>query len=187
MLVMLGFATLAVLEVFSMVSAAPAPAPPPSDVRPEPQPVAAIPLAAPARTDSCSGRDLRVRKQDLESGPGVAYGRLVLTNTGRRPCTVQGYPVIEGMLAGRIALRSEPAPAPDGGPGPLIPLKPEQSASAAYRQTLPGRPGCARYDRTQVVVPHTVSPFPLDGIGVPVCGYRVQALAGGAGATWIPS
>jgi hypothetical protein len=194
MLVMSACAVLAGLEIFRMAAAIPVPVPPPADVRPVPdpaaasaQPVAAPPRPAPARPDSCTVRELTVRRQDLAIGAGVAYGRLVVTNTGRRVCTVQGYPVIEAVRAGHVALRSEPVPVPGGGPGPLIPLPPEQSASAAYRHTLARPPGCPRFERTQVVVPHTPVPFPLAGVDARACGYRVQALTGGAGATWNPS
>lgn len=129
-------------------------------------------------------------KQDLQSDGGRFYGRLIVTNAGRRPCTIQGYAVIREIQADHVVLRSQAVSASADNSNPVVALKPKENASAAYSFTAADTPNCPRYERTQVILPHTRSAVPLNEIsskvplGLWVCQYRVQPFAQGVSATW---
>lgn len=151
---------------------------------------AAVPRDDPARPDSCPGKDLRVVKQDLQSDGGTFYGRLIVTNTGRQPCTIQGHAVIREIQADHVVLRSQAISASVDNANPMVALKPQQNASAVYSFTAADTPNCPRHERTEVILPHTKSAVPLNQIsskappGQQVCQYRVQPFAEGVSATW---
>lgn len=149
-----------------------------------------VPQDAPARLDSCSGKNLRVVKQDLQSDVGNLYGRLVVTNAGQQLCTIQGYPEVRRLRASQVVLRSQAVSISEDKSGPLIFLRPSQSASAAYSFTVADPPSCPRYDRTQVLLPHDTAPLLLSDIdskvrpGLWICRSRVQYFTEGVRATW---
>jgi hypothetical protein len=144
----------------------------------------------PARPDSCPGKDLRVVKQDMPSDGGTFYGRLIVTNTGRQSCTLQGHAVIREIQADHVVLRSQAISASVDNTNPMVSLRPKQNASAVYSFTAADSPNCPRHERTEVILPHTRSAVPLNQIssktppGQQVCQYRVQPFAEGVSATW---
>lgn len=148
--------------------------------------------AAPERAAFCSIRELRLTEQYLADGVDGRRGRLLVTNTGRRECSVQGFPKIESTRAGQVTARSRAVDVPAGSQGSPVLLAPGRSASAAFVYTVTGRPDCPRYDRLTVTLPHAEATLPLGEAGPRLrtgswaCGYRVQPFVDGLNAAWRP-
>jgi hypothetical protein len=81
-----------------------------------------------ASTD-CKVADLSLRLGGGDAAAGTSYRALVFTNKGNRTCTMQGFPGIS-YVAGDDGHQVGPAAYRNGEKGPVITLKPGDSAFA---------------------------------------------------------
>jgi hypothetical protein len=85
--------------------------------------------APPALSSQCTVADLTVSLRGEDGAMGIMYRGLVFTNTGRRTCTIQGFPGVS-FVAGEDGHQVGQAAAWVGGKGPEVTLKPGASATA---------------------------------------------------------
>lgn len=81
-----------------------------------------------ASTD-CKVADLSLRLGGGDAAAGTSYRALVFTNKGNRTCTIQGFPGVS-YVAGDDGHQVGPAAYRNGEKGPVITLKPGDSAFA---------------------------------------------------------
>ena len=77
----------------------------------------------------CKVADLKLSLRDGDATAGTFYRSLVFTNKGNRTCTIQGFPGVS-YVAGDDGHQVGPAAYRVGKKGPVITLKPGNSASA---------------------------------------------------------
>lgn len=90
------------------------------------------PATAPATPTSseCKVADLSLRLGGGDAAAGTAYRNLIFTNKGGRTCTIQGFAGVS-YVAGDDGHQVGPAAERIGEKGPVITLKPGESAFAA--------------------------------------------------------
>lgn len=81
------------------------------------------------RSADCKVADLTVSLSGEDGAMGTLYRGLVFTNTGRRTCTIQGFPGVS-FVAGDGGRQVGRAAAWVGPKGPVITLKPGMAATA---------------------------------------------------------
>lgn len=88
-------------------------------------------------TPVCALGDLDLSLGRSEGAAGTTYRALVFTNTGRVPCTVQGFPrvlLVAGTDRHQVGAPAEPV----GTVGPAVRLKADDSATAPVGFVNPG-------------------------------------------------
>ena len=107
------------------------PAPTTGQAQPTSTAQAAQPTPAPATPASteCKVADLSLRLGGGDAAAGTSYRALVFTNKSARTCTMQGFPGVS-YVAGDDGHQVGPAAYRTGSKGPVITLKPGDSAFA---------------------------------------------------------
>jgi hypothetical protein len=98
-----------------------------TDVPPNPPTTPRPPL--PATSIDCKVADLGGTLGESEGAAGTLYRALVFTNTGRRTCTIQGFPGVS-FVAGHDGLEVGDPAVRNGVKGPAVRLRPGSSAAA---------------------------------------------------------
>ncbi len=92
-------------------------------------PVAPPPAAQPADDGLCKSGDVKLSLGQGDSGAGSTFRPLLITNSGGKPCTIQGFPGVsyvagsDGHQVGKDAFR-------EGTKGNAVKLNPGQTAAA---------------------------------------------------------
>lgn len=102
----------------------------------------------------CEVTDLTVTLRGDDGAAGTIYRELVFTNTGRRTCTIQGFPGVS-FVGGDDGHQVGQAAAWDGQAGPVVKLRPRAEATAVL-----AFPNIDNYDPTDCV------PTPVRGMRV---------------------
>jgi Protein of unknown function (DUF4232) len=107
------------------------PAPLPNNSTPTSTAQAQPPTPAPATPASsdCKVADLNIHLGGGDAAAGTSYRALVFTNKGSRTCTIQGFAGVS-FVAGDDGHQVGPAAYRNGEKGPVITLKPGESANA---------------------------------------------------------
>ena len=101
---------------------------PPSTAQAE-QPPTSTGQGGVTNSAECKVADLKLSLRDGDAAAGTVYRSLVFTNKGSRTCTIQGFPGVS-YVAGDDGHQVGPAAYRVGKKGPVITLKPGNSASA---------------------------------------------------------
>ncbi|ROP38684.1 DUF4232 domain-containing protein [Saccharothrix texasensis] len=165
------------IVVDTTTSAAAAPVPPSSP----PATSAQDPATASGR---CTAAVLAGAVESTEAGAGNRYGKLVVTNNGAAPCTVNGYSGLQLLDAAGNALPTDLQRKPDPGPAPVT-LAPGAAAAANLHWTVVptgdepvDRPCQAEAAKAAAIPPDETQPMSLRwGLG-PVCaGGKIEISA----------
>jgi hypothetical protein len=116
-------------------------------------PVAAPPVQ-PADNGLCKSGDVKLSLGQGDAGAGSRYRPLLITNSGSKPCTVQGVPGVsyvagaDGHQVGKDAFR-------EGAKGNAVKLNPGQTAAADIQ-----------FVNVQNFDPGTCQPTPVKGLRI---------------------
>ncbi|MEU4446261.1 DUF4232 domain-containing protein [Actinosynnema sp. NPDC050801] len=141
-------------------------------VPPSSAPATAGQASAPVR---CTAAALAGAVQPGDAGAGNRYGKLVVTNNGAAPCTLNGYSGLQLLDAAGNPLPTDLQRTTDPGPAPLV-LAPGTAAAANLHWTVvptgdePVDAPCqAEAARAAAIPPDETEPMSLSwGLG-PVC------------------
>ncbi|WP_367132725.1 DUF4232 domain-containing protein [Saccharothrix sp. HUAS TT1] len=165
--------------------------PPPSSTTATPAapPPSSAPLTTPAQAvDPASGRCgadvLAASVEPSDAGAGNRYGKLVVTNNGGRPCTLNGYSGLQLLDASGEPVPTDLQRTPDPGPSPVV-LAPGSAAVANLHWTVVptgdepvDQPCQEEAARAAAIPPDETEPVDLQwGLG-PVCaGGKIEISA----------
>ncbi|MEU4738916.1 DUF4232 domain-containing protein [Actinosynnema sp. NPDC023658] len=107
---------------------------PVAPVPPSSAPTTPTQAATPA-SGRCTAAVLTAEVQPAEAGAGSRYGKLVVTNNGSTPCTLNGYSGLQLQDASGNALPTDLQRTPDPSPAPVV-LRPGTAAAANLRWTV---------------------------------------------------
>ncbi|MFI9010481.1 DUF4232 domain-containing protein [Actinosynnema sp. NPDC053489] len=156
-------------------------------------PAAPVPPSSPAPPTSaaatpasgrCSAAVLAGTVEPAEAGAGNRYGKLVVTNSGSTPCTLNGYSGLQLLDAAGNPVPTDLQRSPDPGPAPIL-LAPGRAAAANLHWTVVptgdepvDRPCQAEAARAAAIPPDETQPVDLRwGLG-PVCaGGKIEISA----------
>ncbi|XVS65064.1 DUF4232 domain-containing protein [Actinosynnema sp. CA-299493] len=139
--------------------------------------------AAPA-SGRCTAAVLAGAVEPTDSGAGNRYGKLVVTNNGAAPCTINGYSGLQLLDAAGNALPTDLQRQADPGPAPVT-LAPGKVAAANLHWTVVptgaepvDRPCQAEAAKAAAIPPDETEPMSLSwGLG-PVCaGGKIEISA----------
>jgi hypothetical protein len=139
--------------------------------------------SAPA-SGRCTAAVLAGAVESTEAGAGNRYGKLVVTNNGSAPCTVNGYSGLQLLDAAGNPVPTDLRRTPDPAPSPVV-LAPGKAAAANLHWTVVpsgdepvDRPCQAEAPRAAAIPPDETEPMSLRwGLG-PVCaGGKIEISA----------
>ncbi|MEU4763433.1 DUF4232 domain-containing protein [Actinosynnema sp. NPDC023794] len=156
-----------------------------SEVPPVPPSSTPVTSAAPAPASGrCTAAVLAGAVESTEAGAGNRYGKLVVTNNGSSPCTVNGYSGLQLLDAAGNPVPTDLRRTPDPAPSPVV-LTPGKAAAANLHWTVVpsgdepvDRPCQAEAARAAAIPPDETEPMGLQwGLG-PVCaGGKIEISA----------
>ncbi|MEV8438431.1 DUF4232 domain-containing protein [Actinosynnema sp. NPDC051121] len=132
----------------------------------------------------CTAAVLGAVVESNEAGAGNRYGKLVVTNNGAAPCTINGYSGLQLLDSAGNPLPTDLQRTPDPGPAPVV-LTPGAAAAANLHWTVVptgdepvDRPCQAEATRAAAIPPDETEPMSLQwGLG-PVCaGGKIEISA----------
>lgn len=165
---------------------------PPSSTSSSPEPAAVPPSSVAPSSGQASGQVpgrctaavLAGAVEPTDAGAGNRYGKLLVTNNGAAPCTVNGYSGLQLLDAAGNPLPTDLQRKPDPGPAPVT-LTPGTAAAANLHWTVVptgdepvDRPCQAEAARAAAIPPDETEPVNLQwGLG-PVCaGGKIEISA----------
>ncbi len=161
----------------------PSPSPSPT---PQPSPVPS-PSPSTFGIQPCTGTMLGARLFDQDGAAGTLGGDIALRNTGTRPCTLEGYVNLQGVVGGRVVqlgvTHSADGPLLNNSNGTLptvrlITLRPGEEAFVAYEDSdVPNGPTpCSATETLLIIPPQSGSHVSMSGTPIPLCGAFRAAL-----------
>lgn len=132
----------------------------------------------------CTAAVLGAVVESNEAGAGNRYGKLVVTNNGAAPCTINGYSGLQLLDSAGNPLPTDLQRTPDPAPAPVV-LAPGAAAAANLHWTVVptgdepvDRPCQAEAARAAAIPPDETEPMSLQwGLG-PVCaGGKIEISA----------
>ncbi|KOG76779.1 DUF4232 domain-containing protein [Streptomyces varsoviensis] len=141
-------------------------------------------LSPRSASDRCAAADMSLRVGDADAGAGNIHYPLVFTNTGKKTCSLGGYPGVS-LLAGDGQQVGSPAKR-EGGKGSVVRLAPGKSAYAALRTINDGLKDAPCWKTGKIVkayAPGSKDAMTARTSGLRVCGdtFTVGALQPGTG------
>ncbi|MEV0278857.1 DUF4232 domain-containing protein [Streptomyces sp. NPDC050610] len=145
---------------------------------------AASNLSPQSASDRCEAADMSLRVGTGDVGAGNIHYPLVFTNTGKKACSLGGYPGVS-LLAGDGQTVGSPAKR-EGGAGGVVRLAPGESAYAALRTINDGLKDSPCWKTGKIVkayAPGSKDAMTARTSGLRVCGdtFTVGALQSGTG------